>query len=1063
VEGTRRLSEDVTVCVAVDLDQRKMYCTTNGQWDSKWAEVPTFDEDRLPAGVKVYPAMSIKGRASFDFGPYWKFKPPTRKGQRSGFDVWRHSLPGVHRIDVPHIGNSETLSIYKEVQIHGELSLKRNVQRLVAARKYRDMHKMQRSFGLRVSKATVCNGAYKRVGAHDNMPLYRSGNDSIIFFCQKASEWRMALKASKEEDQFNCFYCAAKASPSVAEPPRTGWSMPDEERGMLPKKYFVKGLEKMGASAEVIDSLWQKFETKDPSKSEEMCAFRRKGALRFDDEWASLESPPCDAATAWKSGVAELQDSLMEEYGIAGSHVVESEHPYEAKGFRWTKEVTIPGAAALVVHFYNKSCTYDSSTKLTVFSGGLRRDGAGPGARVELHTCCNQRVWGTVVERTGDSWKVLLDRKNPSAVPRETKRTWPQVGDSIEAQYFGGMYYAAKVAEIKDDGGLTVYVVDWEDGDVRDKEKRLEHLRPIGGGVPPVAEAVAERTVEDVDVYRKAAPEDVEVKCFAFCKEVPSRVQVRYQMQEGPKFDEQGFSAKIGDELLAFKLDRTCPLTPISISELSEESGPAKAAGVQPGWYLDIMKTFSGPSREAVSKAIGMIGGVRLEGKDTKQIMEAVMGNLEEFTEVLNSKVRAMSSVILWFISGSAAVAPVLLPEAHVTYSGDLKPSSELSVLGADGKRDVILKSVCASGPAQAAGVRPGWAVDWPATLSLNPKVKLPSKQDFVENPGAILERSGITVAFRNLHPVKSRQRQCFGATSRTCWKSLEISGDYCEFEFSSDGDGAGNPEMRWGFWALVAQNPIQEEKAENFAMLEVEKKEGQLLGISTTDVEGMCVVTEIVDGPVKAWNDANPDKAMKIHDCIVEVNGVKDCYESILNELRKFQKHTIVAKKSKLPFCSRGHVLKPDPRVFNSCDVCGVTGTEFRCQEGCDFDMCLGCYRDVTGGEVPTVIEDVDAFAQRRVEVVSRGEGNQSDPQVERDSWDEQRLRALCARHGWDFEWMTEDGERRRRADERLTEWKLEESMAAFLEEDAAEPDQQGTKAVEEVPEPPKLLRVAS
>eukprot|EP00439_Symbiodinium_sp_Y106_P031218 s4641_g3.t1 len=35
-----------------------------------------------------------------------------------------------------------------------------------------------------------------------------------------------------------------------------------------------------------------------------------------------------------------------------------------------------------------------------------------------------------------------------------------------------------------------------------------------------------------VDVYRKAAPEDVEVKCFAFCKEVPSRVQVRYQMQE---------------------------------------------------------------------------------------------------------------------------------------------------------------------------------------------------------------------------------------------------------------------------------------------------------------------------------------------------------------------------------------------------------------------------------------------------------------------------------------------------------------------------------------------------
>ncbi|OLQ06915.1 hypothetical protein AK812_SmicGene9789 [Symbiodinium microadriaticum] len=65
-------SVEVTVCVAVDLDQRKMYCTTDGQWDSKWAEAPTFDEDLLPAGsrliggrsVKVYPAMSIKGETS---------------------------------------------------------------------------------------------------------------------------------------------------------------------------------------------------------------------------------------------------------------------------------------------------------------------------------------------------------------------------------------------------------------------------------------------------------------------------------------------------------------------------------------------------------------------------------------------------------------------------------------------------------------------------------------------------------------------------------------------------------------------------------------------------------------------------------------------------------------------------------------------------------------------------------------------------------------------------------------------------------------------------------------
>ena len=28
---------------------------------------------------------------------------------------------------------------------------------------------------------------------------------------------------------------------------------------------------------------------------------------------------------------------------------------------------------------------------------------------------------------------------------------------------------------------------------------------------------------------------------------------------------------------------------------------------------------------------------------------------------------------------------------------------------------------------------------------------------------------------------------------------------------FQSDGDGAGYPEQRWGFWALVAQKPIQD------------------------------------------------------------------------------------------------------------------------------------------------------------------------------------------------------------------------------------------------------------
>ena len=94
------------------------------------------------------------------------------------------------------------LSIYKEVQLHGELSLKRNVQRLVAARKYRDMNKMQRSFGLRVSKAGECGGSYKRVGARCDMPMYRCGNGSVLYYDGLSNHWRMALKTGSEEEQF---------------------------------------------------------------------------------------------------------------------------------------------------------------------------------------------------------------------------------------------------------------------------------------------------------------------------------------------------------------------------------------------------------------------------------------------------------------------------------------------------------------------------------------------------------------------------------------------------------------------------------------------------------------------------------------------------------------------------------------------------------------------------------------------------------------------------------------------------------------------------------------------
>lgn len=1070
-ENTRKLSQMVTVGVAVDLDNRCIYFSTDGKWEEKWLENPAFSKDRIPAGVEVFPAISLKGRASFDFGPYWKYKPPIRKGHKTNFNVWRHASPGVHRVDVPQIGNSEMLSIYKEVQLHGELSLKRNVQRLVAARKYRDMNKMQRSFGLRVSKAGECGGSYKRVGARCDMPMYRCGNGSVLYYDGLSNHWRMALKTGSEEEQFadKAVYCSVPAVLNATEPPRSGWKLPDEERGLLPKAIFMKGLDAKGVSPEVIQSLVLKMVHQDSEGK--VSAFRRKGGVSFDAEWAKLEDPPCEAQAAWQSCVDQLQENLMNEFGVPGSHVVESAHPYEAKGFRWTKEVCIKGAAALMVNFYEKSCTYDSNTRLCIFSGGLPRDAAGPGARVELHTCCSQRVWGTVAERVEGNWKVLLDRQPPGTTSAPAEE-WPRVGDQAQAKYLYGMWYACKIAAIKEEGGVKIYTVEWDDGDYRDKEKIRDEIQPRGGG--PVPELAAARNVEDVEIYRDAAPKDGTVQCFAYCKEdPPKRVLVKYSKQEGPKYDEQGFDVTCGDELLVFSLDRTCPLTPIVLSKIADKPGPAKAQGVESGWYLDLVKTFSGPHREALGELLnGRLGGLTLDLCPVKpdQVMQAVMSNLDSFVQLLNTKVRAMDDVTLCFINSSAAVVPVLLPEVQVQY--DAPVGSEIEILGHDGKTDVVVKSFTKEGPAQAAGVRPGWAVDWQKTRQLNPSVELPTKEELMDTPKVLLEKSGLRLAFKNLYPVKTRRCLYFGNKSTTAtgaWRSLEIPGEYCEFEFSSDGDGSSFPHQRWGFWALVSAKPkdVEESKADNFT-IEVEKTKDRLLGISTEEVNGACVISSIEPGstPIQEWNAAHPDKALKVNDTILEVNGVKTSHKHIVDELRKFQKHVIVAKRAKQPMCTKGHLLGPDARAHHTCDVCRTRSTHYRCQGGCDYDMCMSCFQAFTSGPVHCPVEDLTSFAQNRVQLIARAEGNQDDPEVERDSWDEQRLRALCAKHGWDFEWMTEDGERRRRANERFTEWKLEESMASFLHEDTSMPDSQALKpeeVEEEVVAPPVLQRVNS
>merc|ERR1712060_463265 len=69
-------------------------------------------------------------------------------------------------------------------------------------------------------------------------------------------------------------------------------------------------------------------------------------------------------------------------------------------------------------------------------------------------------------------------------------------------------------------------------------------------------------------------------------------------------------------------------------------------------------------------------------------------------------------------------------------------------------------------------------------------------------------------------------------------------------------------------------------------------------------------------------------------------------------------------------------------------------------------------------GREIPQ--QTIDKLADDWVQVELNAKGFKEEVIVKRNDWDKQRILDLCAKHGWDFEWMSEDGERRRRANER-------------------------------------------
>ncbi|CAE7041286.1 unnamed protein product [Symbiodinium natans] len=120
----------------------------------------------------------------------------------------------------------------EEVQIHGEVNLKKHVQRLVAAQKYRDVPKIQRSYAVVVNGPSALRGKYERSGELNSYPLFKCDGGQHLWCDPSAGKWRISDKSMDDW----CF--SASVVPGVELPPRGGWEALNESRGVLAPHYL---------------------------------------------------------------------------------------------------------------------------------------------------------------------------------------------------------------------------------------------------------------------------------------------------------------------------------------------------------------------------------------------------------------------------------------------------------------------------------------------------------------------------------------------------------------------------------------------------------------------------------------------------------------------------------------------------------------------------------------------------------------------------------------------------------------------------------------------------------
>ncbi|CAE7444094.1 unnamed protein product [Symbiodinium microadriaticum] len=145
---------------------------------------------------------------------------------------------------------------------------------------------------------------------------------------------------------FECMHVPEHQLPNQYHPGDGDVRIPKES---LMEEYGIGGAFRHAMATALLSSGSQVVESEHP--------YEAKAA-----NWFRLESDGGCVQTAGLETTLCSSNQLLSNVVTAGNYTSSGRIPSLLcrQGFRWTKEVTIPGAAALVVHFYNKSCTYET-------------------------------------------------------------------------------------------------------------------------------------------------------------------------------------------------------------------------------------------------------------------------------------------------------------------------------------------------------------------------------------------------------------------------------------------------------------------------------------------------------------------------------------------------------------------------------------------------------------------------------------------------------------------------------------------------------------------------------